>query len=57
MSEPSPIKKALKRLQTVKDACADKELSASTTRSSEFYRGYGGGVEHAITIVIEELVD
>ena len=57
MSEPSPIKKVLKRLQSVKDNCTDKELSAVSARSAEFYRGYGGGAEHAMAIVIEELLD
>lgn len=57
MNQPSPIKKVLTRLQAVKDNCADLEKTATSVKSSEFYRGYDEGVDHAMVVVIEELLE
>lgn len=57
MSQPSAAKQVLTRLQAVKDACADLEPTMASAKSSEFYRGYGEGVNHAMAVVIEELLD
>ena len=57
MPEPSAIKKTLSRLQEVREISLDSEGSTTREEMAAFYRGYRAGADHAITIVIEELVD